>query len=133
MKTAKILMLLVFALASKAMAQDRIGDFTRSPNEHIINETNQQFVVRYIVGIITVQRGGPLAGALFEIQGPRPDRKVRRCRTDDNGRFKIGHVPPGTYRFKATLMSFQSEMGTIIVSKNAARTSEMKIEMPVGV
>jgi Carboxypeptidase regulatory-like domain len=113
------------------MAQNPIGDFTRSPNEHIINEMHQPFVVNSVAGVFNVQRGGPLAGVLFEIQGP--DRKIRRCKTDDKGRFRIGHVPPGTYRFKATLISFQSEMGTIIVSEKAAKASEIKIEMPVGV
>ena len=133
MKSTTLLIPLVFAVALQAKAQNTIGDFTRSPNEHIINEISQPFVVRSIVGMITIQRGGPLAGVLFEIQGPGTDRRVRRRKTDENGRFKIGHVLPGTYRFKATLMSFQSEMGTILVSKNAARTSEIKIEMLVGV
>jgi hypothetical protein len=132
-KTATLLLLLVFAITSQARTQDTIGDFTRSPNEHIINEISQPFVVTSVVGMTTVQRGGPLAGVLIEIQGPGTDRKIRRCKTDDDGRFKIGHVPQGTYRFKATLMSFQSEMGTIIVSKKAAKASEIKIEMPVGV
>lgn len=122
----------VFAVAPQAKAQG-IGAFTRSPNEHIINEIHQPFVVNSVAGIIAVQRDGPLAGVLFEIQGPGRDRKIRRCKTDDNGRFKIGRVPQGVYRFKATLVGFQSEMGTIIVSKKAAKSSEIKIEMPVGV
>ncbi len=126
-------MLLVFAVSPQAKAQDVIGDFTRSPNEHIINEIQQPFVVRSVAGTITVQRGGPLASVLFEIEGPGTDRKVRRCKTDDSGRFKIGNLPQGTYRFKATLTSFQSEMGTVILSKKAAKASEIKIEMPVGV
>ena len=126
-------MCLVFAVTLQVKAQDIIGDFTRSPNEHIINEIDQPFVVRSVVGTITVQQDGPLAGVLFELQGPGTDRKIRRCKSDGDGRFKIGHVPQGTYRFKATLISFQSEMGTIIVSKKAPKTNEIKILMPVGV
>lgn len=133
MKAVTLLLLLVFAITSQSRAQDTIGDFTRSPNEHIINEISQPFVVRSVVGMVTVQRGGPLAGVLIEIQGPGADRKIRRSKTDVNGRFKIGNLPQGTYRFKATLMSFQSEMGTIIVAKKATKAGEIKIEMPVGV
>jgi len=132
-KTATLLICLAFTVALQAKAQDKIGDFTPSPNEHIINEIDQPFVVSSVGGMITVERDGPLAGVLFEIQGPGPDRKIRRCKTDNNGRFKIGHVPQGTYRFKATLISFQSEMGTIVVSKQALKTAEIRIAMPVGV
>jgi len=132
-KIAPLLLCLVFAVAPKAKAQSQIGDFTRSPTEHIINEIDQPFVVRSAVGLITVQGDGPLAGVLFEIQGPGNDRKMRRCKAGENGRFKMGHVPQGTYRFKATLGGFQSEMGTIIVSKKALKTNEIKIAMPVGV
>jgi hypothetical protein len=131
-KTATLLLLLVFAVVPQTKAQDVIGDFTRSRNEHIINEINEPFVVRSVVGLITDERGEPFAGVLVEIQGPGSDRKIRRCKTDDSGRFKIGHVLQGTYRFKATLMSYQSEMGTIVVSKKAAEASEIKITMHVG-
>ncbi len=133
MKAATLLICLIFVIPPHTKAQNTIGDFTRSPNEHIINEISQPFVVSSVAGIITVQHGGPLAGVLVEIQGPGTNRKIRRCKTDDRGRFKIAHVPQGTYRFKATLKSFQSEMGTIIISKKAAKDREIKIEMPVGV
>jgi Carboxypeptidase regulatory-like domain len=116
------------------MPQDIVGDFTRSPTEHIINEIPQPFVVRSVVGLITLPYGGePLTGVLFEIQGPGTDRKIRRCKTDEHGRFKMGRVPEGTYRFKATSNGFQSEMGTIIVSRKALKTNEIEITMPVGV
>jgi hypothetical protein len=133
-KACSIFICLVFAVALVAKAQSQIGDFTRSPTEHIINRIDQPFVVRSVAGLITLPFGdGPLTYVLFEIQGPNTDRKIRRCKTDGNGRFKIGRLPEGTYRFKATLGGFQSEMGTIIVSKKAAKTNEIKITMPVGV
>jgi len=134
MRAAMLLMFLGFAVTPQAKPQDIIGDFTRSSSEHIINVIDQPFVVRSVVGLILLHiEGEPLTGVLFEIQGLDTDRKIRRCKTDSKGRFKMGHVPQGTYRFKATLNGFQSEMGTITVSKKAAKGSEIKIEMPVGV
>ncbi|MGA9061727.1 MAG: carboxypeptidase regulatory-like domain-containing protein [Terracidiphilus sp.] len=133
MKIATLLICLVFAVAPAAKPQGQVGDFTWSPSEHIIDEIDQPFVVKSLMGMIAVQGDGPLAGVLFEIQGPGTDRKIRRCKTDEYGRFKIGHVPQGTYRFKATLVGFQSVMGTITVSKKAAKAGEIRIAMPVGV
>lgn len=134
MRIAPLLLFLAFAATQQVNSQDKVGDFTRSPIEHIINEIDQPFVVRSVVGtIILPYGGGPIAGVLFEIRGPGTDRKIRRCKTDDKGRFMMGRVPEGTYRFKATLGGFQSEMGTIVVSRKTLRTNEVKIVMPVGV
>jgi hypothetical protein len=135
LKTALLLVWTVFAVVPQAIPQSQIGDFTRSPYEHIINEIDQPFVVRSVVGFITMLRGDerPISGVLFEIQGPGTARKIRRCKTDERGKFKIGHVPEGTYRFKATLSGSQSVMGNIIVSKKAGKNKEIKIAMPVGV
>jgi Carboxypeptidase regulatory-like domain len=131
------LLVLTFATTSICTAQDRasVGDFTKSPTEHIINRIARPFVVRSIRGSVIRREGfrEPLAGVLFEIQGPDADRKIRKDTTDKHGRFKIDHVPVGTYRFKATLNGFQSVMGRIIVSKKAAKVDEIKIEMPIGV
>jgi len=133
-KTATLLMCLVFAVTLEANLQGQVGDFTRSPYEHIINEIEQPFVVRSVEGLITLPHGGgPVTGALFEIQGPGTDRQIRRSKTDEQGHFRIRRVPEGTYRFKATLSGLQSEMGTIIVSKKSSKTNEIKIVMPVGV
>src|SRR6266540_6652302 len=124
----------VIATVAPGMTQEKdlIGDFTRSPTEHIINQIEQPFVVRSVQGMVIRKEGfrEPLAGVLFEIQGPGTDRKIRRGTTDKYGRFRIGHVPQGTYKFKATLNRFQSVMGSIIVSKRAGNTDEIKVEMP---
>jgi len=117
-------------------AQDKavIGDFTKSPSEHIIIQLEQPFLVRSVKGIICRQGGRePLSNVLIEIQGPDNDRKIRRATTDEHGKFRMGHVASGTYEFKTTLNGFQSVMGTIIVSKSAAEQDEIKIEVPVGV
>lgn len=128
----------VVVMLAVATAQEKgtVGDFTKSPTEHIINRIEQPFAVQSIKGIISRQTGGPtepLANVLFEIQGPGTDRKIRRATTDGNGHFKIGHVPAGSYEFKATLDGFQSVMGTITVSKRAPKANEIKIAMSVGV
>jgi hypothetical protein len=115
--------------------KDVVGDFTKSPTEHIINQIEPPFIVRSVKGTI-IERGGyrdPLPDTLFEIQGPGRSRKMRRRLTDERGQFCIGHVPAGTYKFKATRNGFQSVMGTIVVSKKAAKTDEIKIEMKPGV
>src|ERR1700716_2119225 len=94
LRTALLLTCMVFAAAQEVTPQSQVGDFTRSPYEHIINEIDQPFVVRSVRGFITLPKGDerPIAGALFEIQGPGTDRKIRRCKTDEHGRFKVGHV-----------------------------------------
>jgi Carboxypeptidase regulatory-like domain len=118
-------------------AQDKatVEDFTRSPNEHIIIELEQPFVVRSVKGFIHRQQGDhePLSNVLIEIQGPDDDRTITRTTTNGHGRFRMGHVAEGTYKFKTTLEGFQSVMGTITVSKKATRRGEIKIEVPVGV
>jgi Carboxypeptidase regulatory-like domain len=126
----------ISSILPTAQEKTTVGDFTKSPTEHIINQIEQPFVVRSIKGIVSRKTEGPtepLAKVLFEIQGPGTDRKIRRTSTDEKGRFKMGNVPEGTYRFKATLNGFQSVMGTITVSKEALKTDELKIAMPIGV
>jgi hypothetical protein len=135
MKTPWFLVLTLAVTSSLSQEKSVIGDFTKSPTEHIIQQIDKPFGVKSVSGTI-VESGGfheRMAAVLFEIQGPGADRKIRRTHTDKNGRFKIGRVPEGVYRFKATRNGFQSVMGTIHVSKNADQRQEIKIEMPVGV
>jgi hypothetical protein len=127
----------IFAAVVPSTAQDKatVGDFTKSPTEHIIVQLEQPFVVRSVKGFIHRKQGDqePLPDVLIEIQGPGNDRKIRRATTDEHGRFRIGHVAGETYKFKTTLNGFQSVMGTITVSKKATKQDEIKIEVPVGV
>jgi hypothetical protein len=135
MKNLWFLVLTLAVTSSLSQEKSVIGDFTKSPTEHIIQQIEKPFEVKSIFGTI-VESGGfheRMAAVLFEIQGPGSDRKIRRTRTDTKGRFKIGRTPEGVYRFKATRNGFQSVMGTIQVSKNADQRQEIKIEMPVGV
>ena len=135
MKLAWVLVLAI-SVGPLVKVQDRslTGDFSKSPTEHIIIRIEQPFVVRAINGFINREEhnGEPLTGVLFEIQGPGDERKIRQATTDEHGRFRIGRVPLGIYKFKATFNGFQSVMGTIVVSKEAAQKGEVKIEMRVG-
>jgi hypothetical protein len=136
MKTSWGFAPLILATAlSLSQENSIVGDFTKSPTEHIIQQIDQPFEVKSISGTV-LEKGGfhePMAGVLFEIQGPDSDRKIRRAQTDKTGRFSLSRVPNGTYRFKATRNGFQSVMGTIHVSKKAGKRREIKIEMPIGV
>jgi hypothetical protein len=127
----------ILATIVPSTAQDgmTVGDFTKSPTEHIIIQLAQPFVVQSVRGIIRRKQGdqGPLPDVLFEIEGPGNDKKIQRATTDEHGRFRIDRVAWGTYKFKTTLNGFQSVMGTITVSKSAAKQDEIKIEVPVGV
>ena len=134
----KLAWLLVFPISAAPLVkiQDKnlTGDFSKSPTEHIIVRMEEPFVVRSINGLIIREQSNkePLTGVLFEIQGPGDERTMRQATTDEHGRFKMGRVPLGTYKFKATFNGFQSVMGTIVVSKAAAQKDEVKIEMRVG-
>lgn len=130
---------LIFAVVATSLgiAQDKtaVGDFTRSPSEHIINWIEQPFCVRLVKGIVIHKEGNrdPLPNVLLEIQGPGRGRKIRRTTSDHDGQFRMRHVPFGTYKFKATLNGFQSVMGTIVVSKRTAESNQVKIEMLLGI
>jgi hypothetical protein len=132
-----LLMSMIFmGTISAGQQKDTLGDFTKSPTEHIVIQIEQPFVVQSVKGVISRETSGPaqvLQHVLFEIQGPDPDRRIRRAATDEKGQFKIGHIPFGRYKFKATLNGFQSVTGTIAVSKEAPENNEIKIAMPIGV
>jgi hypothetical protein len=131
--TALVLMTAPFLRAQSSAPPD-VSGFTKSPTEHIIDTIEDPFRVRNVTGIISTEKSeSGRADVLMEIKGPNDDQTVRRVITGKNGRFKISHVPEGNYRFKATLYGFQSVMGTIVVSKHAPQSSEIKIEMKSGV
>jgi hypothetical protein len=111
-----------------------ISDFTKSPTEHIINQVYEPFQVKSVRGTITFygsDEGVPKV--LFEIEGPGSQRTIRHGLTDSHGQFRISRVPQGRYRFKATLNAYQSVVGTIVVSKHAAKSAAIAVQMHVGV
>jgi hypothetical protein len=102
-----------------------------SPTEHIIVRM-EPITVHYVHGTVFFHNDA-LEEVLFEIRGPGNFERIRVANSDGKGRFNIGHVPEGTYIFKATKNGFQSVVGTIVVSKKAAKQKTVQIEMPIGV
>ena len=111
-----------------------LSDFTKSPTEHEIVIVDQPFRVRTVEGTVDFKNepGEHLPSVLFEIEGPGTGRTIRRATTDKDGRFKIKHVPEGTYKFKTTRDGFNSAVGTIIVSKKALKGDDIRIAVAVG-
>lgn len=108
--------------------------FTRSPTEHVINELDKVIQVQRIKGVVIFveHNAEPISGVLFEVRGPGASPVVRGVKTDTAGCFKLKHIVPGRYKFKATLNGFQSVIGTIEVSK-AGKSDPILIELHVGV
>jgi hypothetical protein len=108
--------------------------FKQSATEHIIRTVQQPFEVRSIQGVVIekVADLSPFPDVAFEVRGAGTNGKVIRVTTDDRGRFRFGHLPDGTYEFKATLNGFQSVEGKILLSKKAPRRNRIAIEMLLG-
>ncbi|HEY6308697.1 MAG TPA: carboxypeptidase-like regulatory domain-containing protein [Candidatus Angelobacter sp.] len=131
---------LVWLLFTLVAAQDgkfsegSLAGFTKSPTEHIINQIDEPLVVRSVNGLIEFDSANqePLPRVLFEIRGPDGEKQIRQATTDRRGKFHVGHVPNGTYQFKATLNGFQSVVGTIVVTNKATKTKSINISMRIG-
>lgn len=124
-------MAMVCAISVCGLAQDR-GDFTRAPGEYVTNELERPFLVRSVAGQVSCSGIG-VGNVLVEIPGPGQSKKIRQATTDRDGRFRLGHVPLGFYRFKASLHGFQGVLGAISVSKSAAASSEILIQIKPSV
>lgn len=120
--------------AGRQSSFPNLSDFTQSPTEHEIIVIDRAFRVRTVQGTVDFENepGQHLPNVLFEIEGPGIVRIIRRATTDTDGRFKIKHVPEGTYKFKTTRDGFNSTVGTIVVSKKAPKGDEIRISVAVG-
>jgi hypothetical protein len=136
------IVLLLFALTTGPLswAQDRfksgeLKGFTLGRSEHIMNRVDDPFTVRVVKGSITLQAnpGSPAEGVLFELRGPGDSETIVSTTTGRDGTFRLKHVRPGTYMFKATLLGFQSVFGTIVVARKAAADRIITFEMKLGV
>ena len=136
------IVLLLFALLASSFgwAQDHIESgelkgFTRRPEEHIINQLDDPFTVREVKGIGFIADGfkSPAVGMLLELRGPGESGSIVSTTTKSDGKFRLRHVGPGKYLFKATMRGFQSVVGTIIVSPKADTVQVIAIEMKMGV
>jgi hypothetical protein len=59
-----------------------------------------------IVGIVKDSSGGVLPGVTVEAASPLLIEKVRATATDDQGRYRIAELRPGTYSLSFTLAGF---------------------------
>ena len=119
--------------AQSRLPVDWLKGFTRSSDEHIINENEEKITVVSVQGVILDPSLAPLRDAIFEIRGPGKLEHIRGVKTDKSERFSMRNVPNGTYMYKATMDGFQSEVGTIIVSKDANRRNRISVNLHVGV
>jgi len=78
------------------------------------------------------ESGPPAAEVLVEIRPLEGRGEILTARTDDRGRFKFKHMPPGRYQFKATLDGFKSVAGGIVVSSTADKGSDISLVMYLG-
>ena len=131
MSTAFALMLTILSSGQDRNESGPLKGFTKSPNEHIIVELREPFTVRAVRGVVLDQSGAVMDRVLVEIQDATG--RTTGAKTDSKGRFKLHAVPEGTYRFKVTMMSFQSVVGKIVVSHQAEKAAEIKVMMNVGV
>lgn len=72
------------------------------------------------------------SGVLLEIRGPGRSQEIRHATSDENGWFRIRHVPERQYRFKTTLNTWQAVVETIIVFRRAPKEKEIRIEMQLS-
>jgi hypothetical protein len=133
------LVFIILWLTASCFAQDRFQSgefrgFTKSPTEHVISRLDEPITVFSVGGTVVFKgKDDALRQVIFEIRGPGSSERIRAVKSNDDGRFKIAHVPDGTYVFKATKAGFQSVVGTLIVSKKSEHHKIIKIEMPIGV
>lgn len=111
-----------------------LSGFTESPTEHEIIALGAPLVAHSIQGTITFKNhpGEPLPDVLIEVIGPGSGKQIRHTTSEENGKFRIGHTPQGTYRFKTTRAGFGSVVGTIVVSRGAERAARIEIAVPIG-
>jgi hypothetical protein len=130
----KLLIIIVYALAIAAAAQERfehgaLKGFSKSPNEHEIIELDEPFLVRRIQGVVVDPTGTAVEGVLVEIRDK--NGKIFAATTAEDGSFRI-RAKPGTYTFKTTFESFKSITGVIEVVKEPRRYRPILIEIPPG-
>ncbi len=111
---------------------DTFRGFTMSPTEHVINKVDMPFRVRSVEGIVLDPTDIGLPGVLVEIRGPGDKKVIYKTVTAKNGHYRFSHVREGTYAFKTTLNGYQSEYGTIVVSKSANPDARVNLKPHVG-
>src|SRR5262245_57288057 len=63
-----------------------------------------------VTGLVTDERGSPLAGAIVSLLEPRlRGKEIKSAKTDTQGRFSTG-VTPGAYLIRAAAEGFKSKI-----------------------
>jgi hypothetical protein len=84
-----------------------------------------------IVGQVKDESGGILPGVTVEVSSPALIEKTRSVVTDDQGRYRIVDLRPGTYKLTFTLGGFSTQTRDN-VAYAADQLLNMNIEMKVG-
>jgi outer membrane receptor protein involved in Fe transport len=86
--------------------------------------TAQPAPAGHVTGVVSDALGRPLADTLLHLQSPE-GREVARTTSDQQGRFTLPDVAPGTYAVTADKADFQT--GTAIVTVTQAGAADMAI------
>src|SRR3954467_14995479 len=84
-----------------------------------------------IVGQVRDESGGILPGVTVEAASPALIEKVKSAVTDDQGRYRIVDLRPGTYKVTFTLPGF-STLTRDEQALNADQTLTLNADMKVG-
>jgi Ca-activated chloride channel family protein len=84
-----------------------------------------------LFGVVRDASGGVLPGVTIEVSGPALGAQVRSVVSDQNGRYAITALPPGSYKLTFTLAGFSVLVReNVIVSRDA--TTNITVDMQVG-
>src|SRR5262245_22061800 len=84
-----------------------------------------------IAGIVEDTSGSVLPGVTVEASSPVLIEKVRTTTTDDQGRYRIDGLLPGTYTVTFSLAGFNS-LKREGIELTTAFTANVNVQLPVG-
>jgi len=77
----------------------------------------------FVTGVVTDERGAPLAGAIVAVLEPRlRGKEIKSAKTDTQGRFSAG-VEPGIYRLRAVADGFIPSLSARLNIDRPAKTN----------
>ena len=85
-----------------------------------------------IEGTVHASDGSPIAKAEVTIHGALPGARVLHCRSESDGTFHLGHVPPGSWTLKAKCEGFLSLEKKSVDVEARRRTSGMSVVLEHG-
>lgn len=109
-------------------AGGELRGFKCDPEGSYIDEIEKPIHTTEITGSIYdmaaktyLEQSVPLEGAVFQMRGPDKCDKVYSSTTDEEGMFRIGKVPDGTYKYLVSFNGFQTLTGNIMVSSRSEK------------